>query len=164
MNRAMYRLALLFPLFLIGCATKEKEMAEVEGVLTVNGKPIQHVKVEFFPEQDEKGRSDMHSSAYVDENGRFKLVGNNHKAGALIGKHIVILSDLLYKPEVAEAAKQRKKLPEPMDGIEPLPNAKNSLVLLKPRFSPEYSNPLRTPLNVEIHEGKNELTLDVKDR
>ena len=72
-----------------GCGGGRK-IVPVSGVVTFNGQPAKNVVVTFQPlgekVEDNPGRG---SSAYTDENGRFTLVYDGEKPGALTGKHRV---------------------------------------------------------------------------
>ena len=72
-----------------GCGGGPK-IAEVSGVVTVNGRPYPNAVVSFQPigskENPNPGRG---SVAETDENGRFKLVYDGSESGALVGKHRV---------------------------------------------------------------------------
>jgi hypothetical protein len=74
----------------LGCGDSGPKMAEVSGVVTINGKPYGKAVVSFQPigtkENPNPGRG---SSAYTDENGRFVLKTDDGRNGAVVGKHRV---------------------------------------------------------------------------
>lgn len=76
-----------------GCSGGGRKIVPVSGVVTVNGGPAKNVIVTFQPlaesKDDNPGRG---SSAYTDENGRFQLIYDGERPGALTGKHRVRIS------------------------------------------------------------------------
>jgi len=76
-----------------GCGGGGRKIVPVSGVVYFNGEPAKNVIVTFQPlgekSDDNPGRG---SSAYTDENGRFVLVYDGEKPGALTGKHRVRIS------------------------------------------------------------------------
>src|SRR5262245_722181 len=75
-----------------GCSKSEYEVAEVEGTLTVNGRPGHKIHIEFVPD----GIKGPRSAADTDEQGHFvaKLMKQDgtSPAGAVVGPHKVTLS------------------------------------------------------------------------
>lgn len=64
--------------------------AEVEGVVTQNGKPLGNVKVEFWPETN-----GPISTGVTDPAGKYVLKSEDgSKLGAVVGEHKVLLRDL----------------------------------------------------------------------
>lgn len=76
-----------------GCGSSGRKIVPVTGVVTINGHPAKNVVVSFQPlsekVDDNPGRG---SSAYTDENGRYTLIYDGEKPGALTGKHRVRIS------------------------------------------------------------------------
>lgn len=83
-----FALALLVGLLAVtGCGGPHT--VPVEGTVTVNGKPVDGILVEFWPEG-----SGPRSSGETDKEGRFSLKTDDGKRkGAVIGKHRVVLRD-----------------------------------------------------------------------
>jgi hypothetical protein len=79
--------------------------APVSGVVTLDGVPYAKAVVSFQPVGDEKnpnpGRG---SSAYTDANGKFVLMCDGEKDGAVVGKHLVRImtkgNDVVGQPGV----------------------------------------------------------------
>ena len=68
-----------------GCSSSDAPpLAEAEGTVTMNGKPLPNIGVVFFP----TGSGPM-SSGNTDENGRFVLTTITPKDGAVVGQHRV---------------------------------------------------------------------------
>jgi hypothetical protein len=75
-----------------GCGGGRK-IVPVSGVVTVDGEPAKNVVVSFQPLQEKAGDNPGRgSSAYTDENGRYTLIYDGEKPGALTGKHRVRIS------------------------------------------------------------------------
>jgi hypothetical protein len=124
---------------LSGCATGPL-VAEVEGTVTLDGKPLPGVQVVFAPEvsKEEDGRT---SSAVTDDQGRFVLSlvdAKQARPGAIVGKHKVVLQDYTW-----ENARD-----DPKRGVRRIPD--------------QYSKFGTTPLSVTVEPGKNTLPLTVK--
>jgi len=132
--------ALLF-LTAAGCGPPY-QVAEVEGVLLIKGKPAPRVHIQFIPDAARGTRGPI-SMAETDANGRFTLQlkegdGSVTKPGAVVGWHRVVLSDL----QLAESATG--------EGV-PI------------RFGQEYMGPTTTPLTQEVKEaGEGKQTVQIQ--
>ncbi len=72
-----------------GCA-KGPPMAEVEGVVTLNGTPLDNIQVEFNPEAS----GGVRSFGTTDSSGRYTLKSDDGKrTGAVVGTHKITLRD-----------------------------------------------------------------------
>jgi hypothetical protein len=93
MNRHVTRAIIVLSLaaLLTGCGGPS--LVEVEGMVTLNGKPLDNVRVEFLPDP-EKQTTGPRSTGVTDAQGRFKLICENQKSGAVIGTHRVLITDL----------------------------------------------------------------------
>ena len=82
-------LAIVILAVTVGCSSGRK-IVPVSGVVTVDDKPARNVIVSFQPlgaENDQNpGRG---STATTDENGRYSLIYDGERPGALTGKHRV---------------------------------------------------------------------------
>ncbi len=94
----MRRACLLTLLIAIaGCGTDGPQLAEVSGVVTVDGKPVPNAVVTFIP----TGGSTSYGK--TDAQGKYTLMFTDTKYGAMIGKHSVELEVRRYSPsELAE--------------------------------------------------------------
>lgn len=126
----------------VGCGDRF-EFAEVEGMVTLKGKPLEKVRVEFSPLTD-----GPQSAAMTDEQGRFSLsTVDGSRKGAVVGMHRVVLRDLSI-------------VSVPFRGRE---NADVDMTAgKKPRISTAYSNVTTTPLEVEVGGETKDLSLDVQ--
>jgi hypothetical protein len=128
-------IALFLLTTLSGCG-KSYKVAEVDGTLTIGGKPGNKIHIQFVPINPDGTKLPI-SNADTDEQGKFTLQmreGNNTINGAVVGSSRVVLSDLQF----AEANGQGVRL----------------------RIKPEYTIPGSTPLRQEVAEGKQ--TIDIK--
>lgn len=102
------------------------KIVPVSGVVKVNGQPYANAIVTFQPfaakgSQDAQGRG---SSAKTDKDGRFTLIYDGEKPGALVGKHRVrICTDLNAAMEDTEGDPNAKRVIVRVNGrrVEPLP-------------------------------------------
>lgn len=128
--------------FVSGCA-KSVQVAEVEGIVKVDGKPMEKIQVEFWPVT-----TGPRSVGTTDAQGRFKMMTDDGKlAGAVIGSHKIVLHDvgILGDKFMGRAA-------EDVD----MSQGK------KPRISGEYADPQKSTLTKEVVAGKkNEFELEV---
>ena len=76
--------------FVAGCSGNGYRIASVSGVVTLNGEPLREASVVFQPAA--KGNPGPPSSATTDDDGRFTLAFAGEKPGAVVGKHVVIVS------------------------------------------------------------------------
>ena len=114
-----------------GCDSGPEMVGVVEGTVTLAGKPLEKVRVDFTPLAE-----GPQSSAITDAQGRFALKTlDGTQPGAVMGKHKVTLID---QSIITLPFKGRES--ETVD----LTQGK------KPRISNRYSNVMSTPLEVEV--------------
>ena len=144
MNRASRSVfgVVLFGL-LAGCAGGPN-LTEVTGTLTLNGKPLDNVRVEFLPDPEAK-TSGPRSTGVTDGEGRFKMTCENQQSGAVVGTHRVTLTDL-KQWEGLTASREDSNKP------------------LKPsRLPAQYSDVVKTPFRgIEVKPGGTPVKLEVK--
>ena len=73
---------------LVGCRSDRPPLSAVEGVVTLDGKPLADAEVVFTPQN---GR---HSTARTDGQGRYELTYLPDVEGAMLGSHSVRISQL----------------------------------------------------------------------
>jgi hypothetical protein len=129
-----------------GCSSR-LPVGEVEGVVKLGDKPLPNVRVQFMPDP-EKGTKGPISAATTDEQGRFKLVCADERAGAVVGHHRVVVTDL---------SARLYKTPAHGDDDKTAPKQKTQ----QPRVPDKYTTVTQTPLLVEVKAGKQEVTLDL---
>lgn len=135
---------------LAGCSGEAAKFAEVEGTVTLNGKPLPDVEVVFLPDST-VGTLGPTASCYTDEQGRYRLWCERAKVrGALVGTHRVCVHDIAAIPVPLEA------VPDPRDGpggYRPRP----------PRVPVHYADVARTPFrDVVVQSRPQTLDFDVK--
>jgi hypothetical protein len=70
----------------------------VEGTATIDGVPLARVHVQFYPETA-TGLAAPSSTALTDDQGRFKMICENQRLGAVVAKHdVVVLVGRDYDP------------------------------------------------------------------
>ena len=125
------------------------EFAEVEGAVTLKGKPLPDVEIVFSP-MSETGTNGPTSACVTDAQGRYRLKCDRADAvGALVGTHRVVIRDIAAVP--------------PPPGIEIL-DEKGQPYQPKPLRVPDrYADLQKTPFqNVEVRPGKQTLDYDLK--
>jgi hypothetical protein len=149
--------AVLLPL--AGCASKHP-YGEVDGIVTLDGKPLANVEVVFLPDP-EKGNTGRRSVALTDNQGRFRLASDAGQDGAPVGFCRVCINDLLAGPPgVAIPAPLAEKGAEPAGEPNPAPQAANKS---RSRFPSQYGSAAATPLrDIEIKPGSQSINLDIK--
>ena len=127
---AVASFTLLLAMSTAGCGRRDYDVAEVDGVVLIKGKPGHKIRLEFIPDFEVEG---PRSVAQTDADGHFTLHlmerDGSAPAGAIVGPHKVTLSDL----QLAESPDGR--------GV-PI------------RFGPKYSLSSSTPLKQEVKPGK----------
>lgn len=135
---------------LAGCSGQP--LAEVKGTVTMGGKGIANVKVEFHPDPD-KGTSGPGSAGTTDEQGKFSLTYNNGKPGAIVGHHRVVLTDLDVFGNVFVGRGDYRKDDDGKISAE---------VPKKARFPDKYSDLAQTPFREEVKPGMGTVAFDIK--
>jgi hypothetical protein len=91
-----------FVSIVMGCSKSGPELADVSGVVTLDGQPLSQAVVMFKPQ---RGRPSL---AETDANGHYKLIYRADDAGARLGPHRVSIST--YKQ--ADNYLVKKTIPE----------------------------------------------------
>jgi hypothetical protein len=129
--------AVIAVVVLAGCGGPAYQVADVDGVLIINGQPGSMVHIEFLPDAGVKGPP---SAADTDAQGAFTLRlmarDGNTQAGAVVGSHRVTLSDRLLSQS---------------------PDGRGVPI----RFGPEYTLPGTTPLREKVTPGKQSLRIEI---
>ncbi len=141
---------LALSILLTGCSGQP--LAEVKGTVTMAGKGIANVKVEFHPDPD-KGTRGAGSSGTTDEQGNFSLTFTNGKPGAIVGHHRVVLSDLDVFGNVLVGRGDYRKDDDGKSSAE---------VPRKPRFADTYSDLAKPPFREEVKAGMGPVKFDIK--
>lgn len=144
----------LTALLAIGCGGRE--FAEVEGQITLEGKPLADVEVLFLPDPI-KGNQGNNASAFTDAEGNYKLMApRDQRTGTVLGPHRVAFTDLTMVVDTTGAGDVGKANRAPPSGP--------SMPGTKPRrFPKEYGDPLETPFQeIEIVSGKQVCNFELK--
>jgi hypothetical protein len=117
-------------------------LAPVSGTVTLNGKPLPNVQVEFWPET-----SAPRSTGMTDEQGRFTLVTDTGSPGAVVGSHKVILHDLAIYGEMGFRPREDTNIKD------------------KPaRFPFRYTDARQTPVRLTVEAGGSRFDIPVEAR
>jgi hypothetical protein len=150
-------LILLVPWLGAGCGGDPK-LAQVEGRVLLDGKPLNNILVTFLPDT-EANTFGPNSAAVTDEDGHYQLVCEDgaRRPGAVIGVHRVTLLDL-----DAISLPSRGQLPA---GMRPKAlekgNPSNAKGRLKRRLPAGYMDLAKTPLKRQVEPGSQVIDLEV---
>jgi hypothetical protein len=152
MSRATTLVGLATGCLLVGGCNSPREFAEVEGTVTVDGKPLTNVEVVFLPDPF-AGNPGNNSSAYTDAQGRYRLrSAKDGRDGTVLGPHRVVFVDLTNIPNLTGAPPAQLGFDPPAPG-RPKP----------PRFLPAYASSTDTPFkDVDVKPGKQTMDFDLK--
>jgi hypothetical protein len=136
-------LAALSSAILAGCGEGPPELVDVEGTILLKGKPLEKVRVEFWPLNN-----GPQSSALTDDQGRFVLMASEGaEKGAILGKHKVVLRDVsIFKGEFMGRAGADVDMTKGE----------------KPRIASKYTNVMKTTLETEITGEQRDLKFEVE--
>mgnify|MGYP002623455580 FL=1 len=142
-NFASFGIVALGAMLLAGCNKKPSgpEMVNVEGIVTVEGEPMENLRVEFWPK--EAGQT---SAGRTDANGHFvlELADASGVKGAVVGPHGVAIRDLNTFPKFMGRAGE-----DTDPGIDP-------------RISIIYGNALTSGLTEQINGPRTDIKFDLK--
>jgi len=139
---------LVLALLTFGCGGPQR--ATIEGVVTLDGKPLADMEVQFIPEP-EQGRGAAPASAYTDEAGRYRIeaVGSG---GVCVGPNRVCVNDA--------------RLMTPGGGTDPndgMPGAITKTGVRRSRVPQIYSDANQTPhRNITVRPGVQTVDLALK--
>ncbi|MBX3437694.1 MAG: carboxypeptidase regulatory-like domain-containing protein [Planctomycetaceae bacterium] len=129
--------------FVSGCGESPPETFPVEGTITVDGQPLNMIRVEFIHETE-----GAQFAASTDDQGRFVLVSSDGTSpGVIAGKYKVVLRD--------ETVMQVKFSGRDNEEVDVSQGA-------EPRIDDVYTNVMRTPLQIEITREDKNVAFDVK--
>jgi hypothetical protein len=136
-----------------GCGSGRQEV-EVEGLISLDGKPLPDVEVMFSPDSL-KGNQGNSASAFTGPDGRYTLRAKpDGHGGPVTGAHRVTVADLATIQDMTAVA-------VPVGGGNSQPAARPKTR----RFPAAYSDLLATPLkDVEVKPGKQTLNFDLKSK
>ena len=146
-----------------GCQSEPTLSTEyVEGVVTIDGTPVEGATVAFRPVNEGQG---MSASGFTDANGVYKLtaVGGTEAgepavdAGTLPGEYYVMVMKAEAEVGISEeeAEESGQKYSAPVGGKNP------KMTYLVPKI---YQNPRKSGLKATVKEGDNTIPLELKSR
>jgi hypothetical protein len=129
-------------LFLAFCGCGESgNIGRVEGVVTIDGNPIDQAAVQFYPAA---GRA---SVGYTDENGYYTLGYTRTVKGAEIGDHKVTIVTELTRDIVGEDGQPRRVVPGD---------------LRKEMLAPRYGDRKKSDLTATVAAGSNVIDFNLE--
>lgn len=135
---------LLFPVTalycsgLVGCGS-DPTMAPVEGIVLLDGKPLDHGMVTFVPAA---GRG---AKGSIGSDGRFVLGTHSDADGALVGRHRVAVTAFekpVWPPNYDRDGQESDKSPVP----------------------PRYASPDSSGLTFQVEQGRNEAKIELTSK
>jgi len=149
--RAGFKLLLFLGILLIGSGcNRGVPVADVNGVIKMDGKPVPHVRIMFLPDP-QHGTTGPFSAGLSDDEGRFKLTCEDEREGAVVGWHRVVLmnsGENLYRTPRHGRREEDEPVPK-------APKAKKA----GPKVPEKYGTAAKTPLEMEVKATKNDLEL-----
>ena len=133
---------------LVGC-NRGPAIAEVVGIVKLDGKPMPNVKIMFMPDP-QKGTVGPISAAVTDDEGHFKLTCEDQRDGAVVGWHKVAIFDgsqNLYRTP----RNGRRDDDAPVAKPKPRPKG--------PHVPDKYASAAKSPLELEVKDTKNNLEI-----
>lgn len=132
----------LFVLLLVinGCSKPMPQIAEVEGTVTIKGKPQPRLLVRFLPDPEKGNNWPVNGEGQTDEKGKFQLKyhhAGQEGLGAAVGWNRVLIEDT----RLSGIAQGQPRPPQI------IPTA--------------YSSPATTPLSKEVKPGKQTIDLEI---
>lgn len=145
---------LILVLFAAGCSGPQ--FASVEGIVTLDDKPVADLEVQFIPEPS-TATSGPPASAYTDKDGRYRIVAAG-TSGVGVGQHRVCINDAtLMMPGGG------KTDADPESGV-PGTTATNPQTK-RSRVPTTYSDATRTPfLAIDIRPGTQTQNFTLKSK
>jgi hypothetical protein len=134
----------------IGCSSSDKRnrsVEYVEGIITMDGKPLDNASIQFIPKTEGKGES---AGGYTDTNGKYTLssLNGNPGKGALAGEYIVLISKTISVPISGTKYEEDEVPPEELKQLVP--------AIYKNRNKPFFT--------VTVVKGKNIHNFEVKSK
>ena len=78
---------------MLGCGTSGPEIATVEGTVTLDGKPLHEASVLFI------NQSSRPAGAWTDESGKYRLMFDENRSGAIPGDNLVRITTFRFGVE-----------------------------------------------------------------
>jgi len=91
-NRVFFAVSVAAAIACAGCGGSDFDMAPVSGTVTLDGKPLEGATILFIPVASGGSETGPASSGVTDAEGKFTLMGPGETAGAVLGKHQVMIT------------------------------------------------------------------------
>jgi hypothetical protein len=152
-NRALSRLGCMLVLVCAGCdgGAAPRLNSSVEGQVTLDGIPLAGVLIQFFPEGN---LGIPGSNSITDDKGFFKLTCDNGDPGAAVCKHKVVV--LPGRNDDRGGSRYAPQAPPA--------NVATTTKKKNPPIPVSYTLATKSPLNIEVTEGKHSYDLSLKSR
>ncbi|MGI6418573.1 MAG: hypothetical protein ACOX1P_23240 [Thermoguttaceae bacterium] len=166
MNRPYHVLSVLgllvCALGVIGCAGRSLETVYVEGVVTLDGKPVSGATVTFVPVKEQGGVS---ATGSTDESGIYKLTAVGAGAvkaeagtGTLPGEYYVGVDKTIVDAPSDDLPEEVRREAQQSGKGRPRPPAIKYVVPKK------YNNPKESGLKVTVKEGENNIPIELTSK
>jgi hypothetical protein len=142
----------LAPVAGLGCS-EPAPPATVEGILRLNGKPLDNCLVTFFPESSRDAKL-AYSAGLTDQQGIFRLRTSTQQEGAALGRHRVTILDLSVSTGVYRS--DNGTLDAEPTKSKPPPSVRRS------RVPGKFLSLTETPLSKEVQPGHQFIDLDIR--
>jgi hypothetical protein len=145
-RRGFVTLVALLSMTAAGCgrSTPPYQLAEVTGVVKLDGNPAADLVVTFLPDSV-GGTNGPRASGKTDAQGQYRLVCDDRQPGAVVGLHHVLITDARASLSMREARKDNAVFPPS-------------------RIAKRYSTAASSPLRQEVKAGQQTIDLDVTSR
>lgn len=136
-RRRLLPLLLLPVALLVGGCSKSPRIGGVQGQVTMDGKPLDMVRVLFMPDPH-AGTNGAHSESVTNDRGEYQLTYSKdaRRRGAIVGTHRVVIEDIAAE--------------ESRDQFRPI------------RVPDRYRSPVETPLQIEVQPGDQVIDLTIE--
>ena len=160
MQKIRLSIALFATLILIGCGgTQGLPTCYVEGIVTLDGSPLDGALVTFYPETP--GESTRSATGYSNELGKYALTsdGGEPQKGALEGNYMVTV--LKYKVEATAPQSSSSSGPGPSSASETSDSSSAKRTMITPQV---YTSTATSPLKATVQKGKNDIPFALESK
>jgi len=154
-RRTLSVMSLLAVFSAAGCGASGPALSAVSGKVTKAGKPLANINVTFTPTAGGPA-----SAGRTDADGKFALICQNGKAGAVPGKHKVVLQSV--QEAAVDSNADPKAAMEAYMKMRGGNGKKNTAPSNDPSggaFPKEYSDASKTPLQYEVGTSSNDFDI-----
>jgi hypothetical protein len=143
----------------LGCGRSgdRPETAPVDGTVTYRGQPVAGATVSFLAEGAPRA-----AIGRTDERGRYRLTTFDHEDGAVLGPHVVTV----YKSQGSENIAGPDPTLDRDAYLAAMDRAAQQAIAAEQAGSAlpaKYADPKTSDLRAEVHEGENDIPLELVD-